>query len=174
MKNIFSCKKTAIILLVITIIFAGIYAYMLARPVSYGMGYHNETVYEGGTFEGTMKFRVDRTMVNRNTNFSQEMESRYYYKNGYVFFTLAQTDEEYEKEIAEINANFDKAINEPFYADKINSFQLVVTEGDGFATVYTCKSAIAFAIAGGLIELMLIGLTCVSFLLRKKTENQAD
>ena len=51
MKNILSCKKTAIILLTITIISIGFYAYMLARPISYGMDYQNETVYEGETFE---------------------------------------------------------------------------------------------------------------------------
>ena len=54
MKNILSNLKTAVILLIVTIISLGFYAYMLARPISYGMDYHNETVYEGGTFEGTM------------------------------------------------------------------------------------------------------------------------
>ena len=53
MKNILSCKKTTILLFLITIISIGFYAYMLARPISYGMSYHNETVYEGGIFEGT-------------------------------------------------------------------------------------------------------------------------
>lgn len=168
MKNILFCKKTSIILFIITIISLGLYTYMIARPVSYGMAYHNETAYEGGTFEGTMKFHADGTMVNSNTNFNQEMESRYYYKDGYVFFTLAQTDEEYKKEIASINENFDEAIKTPFYADEINSFQLIATEGDGFTTVYTCKPAIVFAVVGGVIELALIALTFAAVLLSKK------
>lgn len=168
MKNILSCKKTSIILFIITIISLGLYTYMIARPVSYGMTYHNETAYEGGTFEGTMKFHADGTMVNSNTNFNQEMESRYYYKDGYVFFTLAQTDEEYKKEIASINENFDEAIKMPFYADEINSFQLIATEGDGFTTVYTCKPAIVFAVVGGVVELALIALTFAAVLLSKK------
>jgi hypothetical protein len=67
------------------------------------------------------------------------------------------------------NKNFDEAIKKPFYADEINAFQLVVTEGDGFATVYTCKSAIVFAVIAGVVEVVLIGFTAVSlFLLKKK------
>ena len=170
MKKLLSCKKTAIITLIITIVSIVLYAYMLARPISYGMGYHNETVYEGGTFEGTMKFYPDRTMVTRNTNFDEELSSRYYYKDGYIFFTLAQTDKEYEEEIASINENFDEAIKKPFYADKINSFKLVASEGDDFTTVYTCEPAIVFAAVGGVVELILIGLTCVSFVLYKKSK----
>ena len=97
MKNLLSNKKTAIILLVASILLLGFYAYMLARPISYGMAYHNETEYEGGVFEGTMKFYSDKTMVNTNTNFEEEIESRYYYKYGYVFFTMAETDEAYDE-----------------------------------------------------------------------------
>lgn len=170
MKNILLSKKTTIILLIVAILSLGLYSYMLLRPISYGMSYQNETVYDGGTFVGTMEFLPDGTMINRNTNFDEEMESRYYYKNGYVFFTMAQTDEEYEKEIASINENFDEAIKKPFYADKINAFKLVVSEDDGFSVVYKCRSAVVFAIAGGAVELLLIAITCVSFYLRKKTE----
>ncbi len=169
MKKILSCKKTAIILLIITIISIGCYAYMLAIPISYGMSYHNETVYEGGSFEGTMRFYYGGTMVNSNTNFDEEIKSRYYYKDGYVFFTLAETDKEYEEEIASINENFDEAIKMPFYADEINSFKLVASEGDGYTTVYTCMSAIVFAILGGVIESIFIGLAAVSFILCKKS-----
>ena len=168
MKNLLSNKKTAIVLLVATILLLGFYAYMLARPISYGMAYHNETEYEGGVFEGTMKFYSDKTMVNTNTNFEEEIESRYYYKSGYVFFTMAETDEAYDEEVDYINKNFDEAIEMPFYADEINAFRLVATEGDGYITVYTCTPAIVFAIIGGVVEAALIGLTVVSFLLLKK------
>ena len=83
---------------------------MLARPISYGMDYRAVVEYEGGVFEGTMKFKSDGTMVNKNTNFEEEMKPFYYYKDGYVFYTTAGTDEDYEKEVAEINENFDEAI----------------------------------------------------------------
>ena len=168
MKNLLSNKKTAIILLVASILLLGFYAYMLARPISYGMAYHNVTEYEGGVFEGTMKFYSDKTMVNTNTNFNEDLKSRYYYKDGYVFFTLAQTDKEYDEEIASINEKFDEAIKTPFYADEINAFKLVVTEGDGYATIYTCTPAIVFSIVGGVIELALIALTFAAVLLCKK------
>ena len=174
MKNILSNTKTAIILLVITILSLGFYTYMLARPISYGMAYHNETEYEDGVFEGTMKFYSDKTMSNSNTNFDEELESRYYYKDGYVFFTLAETDEAYDAEVDFINKNFDKAIEMPFYADEINAFRLVATEGDGYITVYTCTSSIVFAIIGGIVIAALIGATCVSLILFKKKTNCTD
>ena len=169
MKNFLSCKKTLIVLLVITIISLGFYAYMLARPIFYGMDYRAVVEYEGGVFEGTMKFKSDGTMVNKNTNFEEEMKSFYYYKDGYVFYTMASTDEDYEKEVAEINENFDEAIKTPFYADKINAFKLVAAEDDGYSTVYNCASAVLFAVIGGVIEVILIGLIFVSFIVRKKS-----
>ena len=158
MKNFLSCKKTLIVLLVITIISLGFYAYMLARPIFYGMDYRAVVEYEGGVFEGTMKFKSDGTMVNKNTNFEEEMKSFYYYKDG-----------DYEKEVAEINENFDEAIKTPFYADKINAFKLVAAEDDGYSTVYNCASAVLFAVIGGVIEVILIGLIFVSFIVRKKS-----
>lgn len=174
MKNILSNLKTAVILLIVTIISLGFYAYMLARPISYGMDYHNETVYEGGTFEGTMKFYSDGTMVNCNTNFNEEIKSRYYYKNCYVFYTLAETDEEYKEETASINENFDEAIKAPFYADEINAFNLVASEGDGYSIIYTCMPAIIIAVVGGVAELILIGLVCASLILLIKSENKTE
>lgn len=174
MKNILSNLKTAVILLIVTIISLGFYAYMLARPISYGMDYHNETVYEGGTFEGTVKFYSDGTMVNCNTNFNEEIKSRYYYKKGYVFYTLAETDEEYKEETASINENFDEAIKAPFYADEINAFNLVASEGDGYSIIYTCMPAIIIAVVGGVAELLLIGLVCASLILLIKSENKTE
>ena len=178
MKKLLSNKKTAIALLIATVILLGFYVYMLARPISYGMAYHNKSEYAGGVFEGTMKFYSDETMTNSNTNFYEELESRYYYKDGYVFFTMADTDEKYEEEVDFINKNFDEAIKMPFYADEINAFRVVATEGDGFETVYTCTPAIVFAITVGIAIAALIGLTSASWLLFTKkvtdAENVAD
>ena len=178
MKKLLSNKKTAIALLIATVILLGFYVYMLARPISYGMAYNNKTEYDGGVFEGTMKFYSDETMTNSNTNFYDELESRYYYKDGYVFFTIADTDEKYEEEVDFINKNFDEAIKKPFYADEINAFRVVATEGDGFETVYTCTPAIVFAITVGIAIAALIGLTSASWLLFTKkvtdAENVAD
>ena len=170
MKSVLSLSKTAIVFLALAIVFLGLYTYMLARPISYAMGYHNESAYDGRSFEGTMKFYSDATMVNYNTNFNEEMQSRYYYKDGYVFFTMAQTDEEYEKEVATINENFDEAIKTPFYADEINAFRLVLSESDGPTMVYTCTPAIIFAVVGGVVELLFIALAAVSFVLYKKSK----
>ena len=113
-------------------------------------------------------------MITSNTNFEEELESRYYYKDGYVFFTMAETDEAYDGEVDYINKNFDEAKGMPFYADEINAFRLVATEGDGYITVYTCTSAIVFAIIGGIAIAALIGATFVSFILFKKKTKCSD
>lgn len=171
MKKFLSCKKVAVIFLAVTILFLGIYVYMLARPISYGMAYHNVTEYNGGTFEGTIKLGANGIMVNKNTNFENAIETRYYYKNGYVFDLNATDDKGAEKEIDYINKNFETAIKVPFYASKINAFQFVA-EDVGISTVYTCTPAIVFAIIGGVVELALIGFTTASFLLSKKNKKR--
>ena len=168
MKNILSYTKTVVLLLIVTALSLGFYAYMLVRPISYGMSYRVETVYESEVFEGSIKFYADRTMVNRNTNFAEEMHSRYYYKNGYIFFTLAETEDEYEAEVTYIDEHFEEAVAAPFYAAKINAFSMLSKGLDGYTNAYTCTPLVAFAVVCGIFEILLIGLTCASFLLWKK------
>lgn len=170
MKKILSNIKTVIGLLAVTTILLGFYIYMIARPVSYGMEYHTEYEYAGVPFEGTFIFNAEGRMVNLNSNFDKELISYYYYKDGYIFFTMAETDAEYEKEVEWINSNFEEAINSPFYASKINAFRIVSEGPDGFKTEYDCANAVFFAVAGGVVEAMLIALTCVSYLFWKKSK----
>ena len=172
MKKILSFSKTATILLLVTVICLGVYVYMLARPISYGMSYHNETLYMGVAFEGTLKFYPDGKVLNKNTNFEEEMEYYYYYKDGYVFSLLAQTDEEYEAEVAYIDENFETAVATPFYAAKINAFRQVADGMDEYVTTYTCTGAIVFAIVGGVVEAALIALTLASLKLSKKAKTR--
>lgn len=168
MKKILSSKITVIILLLVTVIFLGFYTYMLARPISYGMVYHNSSVYEGEEFEGRMEFYSDSTMLTKNNNFNEGLKSYYYYKNGYIFFTMAETEEQYQAEVDIINADFESAVNLPFYAAKANAFRLVSVGPDGYTLVYTCAFAIAFAVVGGVIGLALLGAGITAFVLFKK------
>ena len=172
MKKILSCTKTAVILLLVTILALGFYTYMLARPISYAMPYHNKIVYEGVAFEGTLKFYPDGTMHNKNTNFEEEQKNYYYYKDGYIFALMAESDAEYEAEVTYINENFQEAVAAPFYAAKINAFRQVAVGLDDYVTTYTCTGAIVFAIAGGVIALALIVLTISSFALCKKAKDK--
>ena len=172
MKKILSCTKTAVILLLVTVLALGFYTYMLARPISYAMPYHNEIVYEGVAFEGTLRFYPDGTVRNKNTNFDEEQNNYYYYKDGYVFALMAETDAEYEAEVAYINENFQEAVAAPFYAAKINAFRQVAVGLDDYVTTYTCTGAIIFAAAGGIVALALIVLTVSSFVLCKKAKGK--
>ena len=168
MKKFLSSKKVAGILLAVTIISLSLYTYVISSPVSYGMGYHVKTEYAGVPFEGTLTFQKDGTMINRNSNFVDASNSRYYYKDGYIFFTLATDDAGYEKEIAEINANFEEAINTPFYACEVNAFKLYFSEDNDYSLVYTCNAAVIYTAVFGVIELALIIFTCMAFIFSKK------
>ena len=170
MKNILSKTKTAIILLIVTVLLVGSYVYIIASPVTYGMKYRNETVYEGEVFKGSLKYSPDGKVISENTNFDEPLEMYYYYKDGYVFNLVATTDEEYEAEVAYINENFDEALASPFYAVTTNAFKQVAVGMDEDATTYTCTGAIVFAVAGGVVILALIALTVSSFALSKKAK----
>ncbi len=171
MKNISSKTKIAVVILFITVILLVGYVYMIARPISYGMAYHNSVVYEGETFEGTIRYYPDGTLSNKNSNFDEEMTEYYYYKDGYVFTLMAETDEEYEAEVAYINENFDDAVASPFYATRINAFKQVAEGLDEYVTTYTCTGAITFAVVGGIVNLALIALTVFFFLFKKAKSN---
>ena len=172
MKNILSKTKTAIILLIVTVLLLGSYIWIVANPVTYGMKYRNETVYEGEVFKGSLKYSPDGKVISENTNFDEALEMYYYYKDGYVFNLLATNDEEYEAEVAYINENFDEAVASPFYAVKTNAFKQVAAGMDEDATTYTCTGAIVFAVAGGVVVLALIALTGSSFSLSKKAKGK--
>lgn len=168
MKKIILSKITMIVLLVLSVAFLGFYVYMIARPISYEMAYTNSAVYEGETFESETEFYADSTTLTKNSAFKDGVKSYYYYKNGYVFSIVAFTEEGYQEEVEKINADFEGAVNKPFYASKINAFKFEAVGPDGYSLTYTCTPAIVFAIVGGVVELMLIGVTISVFVLSKK------
>ena len=169
MKKFLSSTKVGAIFLLLTIVWFCFSVYMIVRPISYGMNYHHLSVYEDEVFEGAMKFYSDRTMVIRNTNFDEEIKQRYHYKDGYVFFIMTETEEEYQKEVEYIENNFEEAVNRLFYSAKTSAFKQIVSGGDdGYTVVYTCHNAKDLALACGIIELILIGFTCASAIIRKK------
>ena len=83
MKNILSQTKTAIILLILTALLLGSYVYLIARPVTYGMKYRNEPVYEGVVFKGSLKYAPDGKVISKNTNFDEPFEM---FEGGFMFF----------------------------------------------------------------------------------------
>ena len=170
MKNILSSTKTVVILLIVAIISLSFYTYMLVRPISYGMRYINETENNGQVFISTMIFQPDGTVININTNYDEPKESFYYYKNGYLFLITATTEEGYNEEIAYIDNNFDEAIATPFYASKINAFNIVYEGFWGYDSVFICDSAKIFAVVGGVVELIVIALTTISAILWKRNK----
>ena len=170
MTRFLSSSKTALVLLIVTILTLGCCAFVLVRPISYGMPYRNEVVYEGVAFEGSIVYYPDGTMVYENSNFDGEMAGYYYYRDGYLFTLMARTDEEYEAEVAYIDENFEEAVASPLYAVKTNAFRQVAGSEDDYATTYTCQGAMIVAVAGGVVGLILITLTAVSLALSKRSD----
>ena len=166
-------RIVAIILAVAMVVLLAMGIYGATRPISYGASYYNASYYEGEEFRGTMVFYTDNTMVIRNTNFEGEYKSYYYYKNGYIFFTLAQTEAEYQEEVAAIDADFEGAVSAPFYGSKINVFRLSSEGPDGYCSVYCCQSSIMMVVSLVVIELVLISVAVVSVIHGKKVKSEA-
>ena len=166
MKKSGSWRAALILALVAAVLLvAGIYG--MTRPMSYGSEYYHASFYEGEDFNGSMTFYADNTMVIRNTNLDEEYKSYYYYKDGYIFFTLAQTEKEYQEEVAAIEADFEGAVYAPFYASKIDALRLSSVGPDGFRSVYACQASIMMLVIWGAFELALV-VSAVSFAARNK------
>ena len=132
------------------------------------MAYNNKTEYDGGVFEGTIEFTRDGKQIITNSNLEEMLVSRYYYKDGFVFFLAAETDEEYDAEVAKINEDIEMAKSIPFYADEITAFRMIASENDGYETVYTCTSAIAVAKALCALCIVSAALALVSIVFKKR------
>lgn len=170
MKRILSNKVTSIVLIILSALVLAALIFVATRPVSYGMEYRMETVYEGYEFEGTIIFEKDGYMTSSNSNFEEEREYRYYLKDGYYFFMSATADEEYDAEVEYINNNFDEALNTPFYAEKINAFKIIDGIEDDLDAEYICKSAIVLAISLAIACFVLIALSVLTVIMCKKSK----
>ena len=168
-----SCQITALVLAVAAIVLLILGICGMSRPMTYDASYYHAVFYEDQDFNGTMSFYEDNTMVVRNTNLDEELQMFYYYKDGYIFFALAQTEAEYQEEVAAINEDFEGAVNTPFYASKINPFRLSSEGPDGYRSVYFCQDAIMLVIPFVVVELALIGFA-VAFAIRSKKKKSED
>jgi hypothetical protein len=172
MKKVLSGKALSFALLAVTVLALAFYAYMLLRPISYGMEYYSNQSIDGYPFETASVFYRGNKMIIKNANFNGPEEFYYYLKDGYVFNCLATTDEEYLAEVEEINANWEDAVNAPFYANKINAFNLTQPTGDNTLTM-ECRGAKAFAVVFGIMDACLAALTAAAFVYRKKNGQAA-
>ena len=178
MKIILSKIKTAIILVLITVLFSGFYAYMLGRPVSYGWKYYDETVYEGVHFEGAMTFDRNGTVQVKNSNFDETLEYYYFHTNGYLFVLDAKTEDERIEEISYIKENFEEAKALPYYGMKINAFLFgygaETAEIGAIDFVYACKGIVIFAVFVGVLLVAMIVFSCLSVVLSIKAKRKEN
>ena len=172
MSKMRSCRSRVVIFTVLAIALLVVGIYGMTRPLAYGCDYYHAVFYDGEDFNGTMTFYSDNTMVIRNTNFEEDIKLFYYYKNGYVFFGMSQTESEYQEEVAAIDADFEGALNTPFYASKINPFKLSSEGPDGYKSIYLCQSSIMLIVPLVAIELILIGFGIAPVIFREKDKSE--
>ena len=172
MKKILLRKKGFWSILGVTAVVLVFLIYWIVRPISYGMEYYWYEICEEYEFEATMVFHMDDKVTIVNSNFDEPLEEYYYYKDGWTFLCMAQTEEEYKAEIEQINGDWEAAINTPFYASKINAFSYNNDNPlDGTQAAYVCKTAKVVAVVCGIIEGVLIAVTVLMLVMRKKTAN---
>ena len=172
MEKLLSSKITAIALMVLALAAVGIFVFSISQPLFYGAEYRTKGEFAGQTFEGVMKFYPDGTMVSVNSNIGVEMKSLYYYRDGYVFFATAITEEAYRAEIEYINENFAQAVREPFYAARADIFSVVSEGPSGDSSVYTCPTAHVVTWSSASATLVFSLLSLLSFVLLRKARDE--
>ena len=175
MKKILSNAKVAFILLLITGILLDCYIHVITRPVSYGLPYRNETLYDSNGFEETMTFYRDGSVVTESTELDEPIVNYYHYRGGRLFILKADTEEGRKEEIQYINKNFKEASSVPSYSESIDAFVYTTEDlqnGDEGYFIYACKTVYVFTVTAGIIELVMIGLTCASLILYSKAQRK--
>lgn len=192
MKKIITSKITLFTALAVAVLFLGLYVYMIARPIAYGMKYEfsGEAPYIveeeeiSSEFDIEMTFHMnDKVSINNKTS-DFKGESYYYYQAGYIYFCQAQNEEEYNAEVKEIKADWDNimaVLNKEtvtleeesvlLSVYKINAFELE-SQAREIELAQTCNGTIIFTVIGGVVELLVIGLAVTSFVIGKKTSKK--
>lgn len=165
MKKFLSKKSTKILFIILTIVLTAVYVYMLVRPISYGMTYKNETTALGITTTREATFLSSKKMkVTTTTGSSTKTVEQWIYCQGgkvvVVDPTGVMTEELYNMAV-DTQEERDALIKGATY--NLNAFG-----GEGLAGDYKCAGAVAFAIVGGVVELVLITFTALTFVFASK------
>ena len=159
MKNILSKTRTAIVLLLVTVIFLGVFTFMLTRPISYGMPYHDETAYDGIPFEVTWTFYPDSTVIIDNDNYNEPAVDYYYYRDGHMFFLWVDSPERCQKLTEFIDETYENVEDIPLSPYELNAFTLTSDMVEDLEFILACKGLIVFTVFGGIVAIALIALT---------------
>ena len=178
MKKFLSKLPVMITFVALSVVLLGVYIYMLARPVSYGMAYKYSKKTDADNYyttsivvQNNKKAKLTATGKELGIDMKETM-TYWIVTKGDKFAVVGvletdiplvptMTEEEYNEVI--------KLIPDEFWntdaATKCNAFKFTA-DGD----TYTCTGAIVFAIVGGIIELALISFATLSviFFIKKK------
>lgn len=165
MKKFLTTKLAKILFLVLAVAMAGVYVFMLVRPISVGMTYKNETETSISTTQtevtvlNSKKMKI-KTTTNSNFTGVTTSENEYYIcsEGGKVAIVGALNDEMYEAmtDTEEERENLVKLATYEF-----NAFAMQGPMGE-----YKCTGAVVFAIVGGIIELILVGFVIATFTIK--------
>ena len=165
MKKFLGKKSSKILFIILTLVLTAVYIYMLVRPISYGMTYKNETTALGITTTREVTFLSSKKMkVTTTTGSSTSTVEQWIYCQGgkiaIVDATGLISEETYNK-LIESEDSKNAYIKGATY--NLNAFG-----GEGLAGEYKCTGAVVFAIVGGVVELVLITLTALTFVFASK------
>ena len=185
MSKFLSKLWVMITLIAVSIVLLGVYIYVLARPISYGMWYsysHVEEVSEGQstTIEMSFKFINDKKLLFKVSNESNVTEiEMWYVKNGrQVLFSFEGTatettpEEEFDAQVKKLKEDKDlwNAVwsgEETSWGTVLNAsaFKLTphtATPVEGEDEAMSCSGAVWYAVIMGIVEVALITFAVLS------------
>lgn len=186
MSKFLSKMWVMVTLVAVSVVLLGLYLYMVARPISYGMWYsysHVEEVSEGQstTIEMSFKFINDKKLLFKVSNESNVTETEMWYvKNGrqvLISFgeeaaTETTTEEEFDAQLETLKE--DKELwNAIWSGEEIpggtvlnaSAFKLTphtATPVEGEDEAMSCSGAVWYAVIMGIVEVALITFAVLS------------
>ena len=169
MKKFLKKLPVMITLVALSVVLLGVYIYMIARPVSYGMAYkYSKKTDENNYYTNSIVVQNSKKvkMIASGKTLGTEVKKTMTYwvvtkANKFAVVGIAETDmpvptiteEQYNEIVKLLPDNFwesDEAV-------ECTAFKFTV-DGD----TYTCTGAIVFAVVGGVVEACLLTFACLS------------
>ena len=168
MKKFLKKLPVMITFVALSVVLLGVYIYMLARPVSYGMAYkHSEKTDENNYIEQTIVVQNNKkakvTINGKVMGFEMKVTGGAWIaiKGNKALFVgtsegldeVVMTEEQYNEAVKLLTDESFKSED----AITSNAFKMTM---DG--ETYTCTGAIVFAAVAGAVELCLLTFACLS------------
>lgn len=182
MKKFLKKLPVMITLVALSVVLLGFYIYMIARPVSYGMGYkYTEKTDDNNYYTNSVVVQNNKkakmSSIGKLAGEDMKESATYWIAtkgNKFIMVGVAEADgvpAEYCMTEEQYNATVKLLTDENFenYGIKSSAFKFTVG-GD----TYTCTGAIVFAVVGGVVELALLSFATLSVIFFIQDKKKKD